>query len=185
MSCAAPIVQTSAAHLRCSNCAATLPTAASLRGAYTANSHHPHQPVPQLYTTCATSLRALASTWNRRHRPETCAGSRPAVKKQRPGFPFELNNKGMVATDAVLRVPAHPRVFAIGDTAAAERDTSAEDTAGPFPATAQVRTLRALQLARVLAIYCSVRDAAAVSKVSDTPLFAVCNKCSDWPLSVL
>ena len=78
--------------------------------------------------------------------PETCAGSRPAVKKQRPGFPFELNEKGMVATDAVLRVPAHPRVFAIGDTAAAERDTSADDTVGPFPATAQVLTSGALRL---------------------------------------
>jgi NADH dehydrogenase FAD-containing subunit len=67
------------------------------------------------------------------------AGQKPAVRSQRPGFPFELNDKGMVATDSTLRVPAHPRVFAIGDTAATERAAGAAATEGPFPATAQVR----------------------------------------------
>ena len=48
----------------------------------------------------------------------------------------------MVATDSTLRVPTHPSVFALGDTASAEERSGgagALDAGGPFPATAQAR----------------------------------------------
>ena len=49
----------------------------------------------------------------------------------------------MTTTDATLRVPGHPRIFAIGDTAAALATSSdgADGKQGAFAPTAQVRLL--------------------------------------------
>ena len=69
------------------------------------------------------------------------AGQTPSSKAQQPGIPFELNDDGGIETDSALSVPQHPHVFAVGDTAAAERRTDgagAAETGGPWPATAQV-----------------------------------------------
>eukprot|EP00892_Ulva_mutabilis_P011657 jgi/Ulvmu1/8864/UM049_0046.1 len=68
------------------------------------------------------------------------AGTQATTAQQRNGFPFPANDRGMAITDATLRVPGHPHVFAIGDTAAALAGApdDAENTQGSFPPTAQV-----------------------------------------------
>ncbi|KAG2494467.1 hypothetical protein HYH03_007519 [Edaphochlamys debaryana] len=64
------------------------------------------------------------------------AGSSPATKEARRGFPFPTDDRGAVLTEPSLRVRGSERVFALGDVAVAR-------TEGPghhpqLPATAQV-----------------------------------------------
>lgn len=66
------------------------------------------------------------------------AGTKAATAQGPAGFPFPANARGMTATDAMLRVPGHPRVFAIGDTAAALA-TAPNSPQDGFAPTAQVR----------------------------------------------
>jgi NADH dehydrogenase FAD-containing subunit len=68
------------------------------------------------------------------------AGQTPAVAKHRQGFPFPLAERGMATTDSALRVLGHPHVFAIGDTATAEKAVQAGSGVA-LPATAQVSPL--------------------------------------------
>mmetsp|Transcript_8825 Transcript_8825/g.15280 ORF Transcript_8825/g.15280 Transcript_8825/m.15280 type:complete len:459 (-) Transcript_8825:389-1765(-) len=81
------------------------------------------------------------------------AGSSPAIKAARKNFPFPINARGSVQTDATLRVLSHGRVFALGDVCVADQgyvqDAAASAYTSPaaadgtsqgtsFPATAQV-----------------------------------------------
>lgn len=75
----------------------------------------------------------------RKGRVSACAGTKATTADQKEGFPFPANERGMTTTDATLRVPGHPRVFAIGDTAAALASVPDEQKAG-FAPTAQVRS---------------------------------------------
>ncbi|KAL6761833.1 putative type II NADH dehydrogenase [Haematococcus lacustris] len=83
------------------------------------------------------------------------AGSSPATKSARQGFPFPADARGSVQTDATLRVAGHARVFALGDICVADqgyvqdaastvgydapsRSSSSASATAAFPATAQV-----------------------------------------------
>lgn len=85
------------------------------------------------------------------------------MAKQKNSFPWPLTDRGLAATDAELRVLGHPHVFAIGDTATAERQLAESGGAAPLPATAQVCSRQCLQ--QCLALYRSP----SLSRPEDTP----------------
>lgn len=65
---------------------------------------------------------------------EAGAGVECEAPGQQP-FPFPLNARGMIEADETLRIPGHPRAFAVGDVASAVSRSGDE---GALSATAQV-----------------------------------------------
>ncbi|KAG2435818.1 hypothetical protein HXX76_007013 [Chlamydomonas incerta] len=64
------------------------------------------------------------------------AGTSPATREARAGFPFPVNQRGAIETEPTLRVSGSGNVFALGDTAVAAADP--HHPAHTLPATAQV-----------------------------------------------
>mmetsp|Transcript_12216 Transcript_12216/g.26290 ORF Transcript_12216/g.26290 Transcript_12216/m.26290 type:complete len:577 (-) Transcript_12216:557-2287(-) len=98
--------------------------------------------VGQLPSSCVVELQAADGS----RQQAACelvmwtAGSSPATKVERRGFPFPTTQAGSILTDSTLRVQKHMRVFSLGDVSGPVPSSSEAPygSGGPLPATAQV-----------------------------------------------